>query len=55
MKKFSSRTRLFKVRHCKEFAAFKKYVLAPRQFSAVMQVYSIRNLGATYYAAPLDR
>ena len=44
MKEFTPRTSLFKVRHCKEFAAFKKYVLAPRQFAFVMQAYKIKNL-----------
>lgn len=47
-KPFTPRTRLYSIRHCKQFAPFKKYVIAPRQFATVMQVYSIKNLAWFY-------
>lgn len=47
-KQFTPRTRLYRIRHCKQFAPFKKYILAPRQFAALMQVYSIKNLARFY-------
>ena len=44
MKQFTPNTQLWRVRHCKEFAPFRRYILAPRQFAAAMQVYRIRDL-----------
>lgn len=42
--KFTLNSSLYSVRHCKQFAPFKKYIISPRAFAAVMQVYSIKNL-----------
>ena len=44
MKQFSPNSFIWSVRHCKEFRPFKKYVVCPRNFAAVMQVYKIKNL-----------
>lgn len=44
MKVFTPRTRLYRVRHCKQFKTFKKYILAPRRVAVVMQPYSIKRL-----------
>lgn len=48
MKQFTPSTRLYSIRHCKQFAPFKKYMIAPRKFAALMQVYSIKNLAWFY-------
>lgn len=44
MKDFTPDSRLYGVRHCKQFSDFKKYILCPRQFARVMQVYKIKHL-----------
>ena len=44
MDKFKPSSSLFRVVHCKEFAPFKKYIIAPRGFRIVMQVYQIKHL-----------
>lgn len=48
MKPFTPNTSLYRIRHCKEFASFKKYIIAPRQIAALMQVYAIKNLSWFY-------
>ena len=53
-KQFTPRTRLYSIRHCKQFAPFKKYVIAPRPYAALMQVYSIKNLAWFYPINVLD-
>ena len=45
---FTPNTSLFKVVHCKEFAPFKKYIINPRQYRFVMQVYKIKHLRLFY-------
>lgn len=44
MKDFTLNSNLWSVRHCKEFKPFKKYIVCPRRFASVMQVYKIKNL-----------
>ena len=41
---FGPNTRLYAIRHCRQFRNFRKYVLAPRQFAAFMQVYRLADL-----------
>lgn len=48
MKPFTPNSRVYRIRHCKQFAPFKKYVVAPRQIATLMQVYSIQNLSWFY-------
>lgn len=48
MKPFTPNSSVYRIRHCKQFASFKKYVVAPRQIATLMQVYSIKNLSWFY-------
>lgn len=52
MKTFTPDTFLWSIRHCKEFKSFKKYVICPRSFAVVMQVYKIKNLQWFYPLNP---
>ncbi|HBP52645.1 MAG TPA: hypothetical protein DEF02_01915 [Clostridiales bacterium] len=49
--KFSANSRLWSVRHCREFASFKKYVVNPRNIAFLMQVYRIKDIKIFY---PID-
>lgn len=44
MKRFTANTSLWTVVHCKQFKSFKKYIISPRQFRSVMQLYRIKHL-----------
>ncbi len=50
-KAFSKNSRLWSIRHCKEFASFKKYVVNPRRIAVLMQIYRIKDIGLFY---PID-
>lgn len=41
---FKPNTRMWKVAHCKEFKPFAKYLINPRKYAKVMQIYKIKHL-----------
>ena len=51
MKEFTPKSKISEIRNCKEFAPFKKYVVCPRQFAALMGPLTLGKL-TQYY--PLD-
>ena len=51
MKEFTPKSKISEIRNCKEFAPFKKYVVCPRQFAAMMDPLTLGKL-TQYY--PLD-
>lgn len=48
MDNFTPNSRLYSVRHCKQFADFKRYIIWPRRFARIMQVYKIKHLKKLY-------
>ena len=53
-KPFSPNTRLWDIRHAKEFKSFCKYILCPRDFQVIMQVYRLKDLTLFYPLNPED-
>lgn len=49
---FTAESRLFRITHCKEFAPFRKYMICPRRYRAVMQGYKIKHLQSFYRLDP---
>ena len=47
-KLFSPNTRLWAIRHAKEFKSFRKYILCPRDFQIAMQVYRLKDIACFY-------
>lgn len=48
MKRFTENSRLWSVRHCKEFKPFKKYVVNPRRIAVKIQLRKIKFLKTIY-------
>ncbi len=48
MKEITKNTRLYTIRHLKEFENFKDLIICPRQVRHVMQVYKLKTLGLFY-------
>lgn len=44
MKEFTANNSVWTIRNCKEFKSFKKYIICPRIFAPIMQVYKIKHL-----------
>ena len=44
MKEFTPQSKISEIRNCKEFAPFKKYVVCPRQFAAMMGPLTLEKL-----------
>ncbi len=53
-KDFTLNTRLWHVKHCKQFKPFKKYILAPRQRSGRMTLHKIGRLDRFYNIDPSE-
>lgn len=47
-KRFTANTPLWRIRHCRQFRDFRRYVICPRGLGAMMQVYKIKNLSWFY-------
>lgn len=51
---FTVNTRLRRVKHCRQFKPFKKYILAPREHSGRMTLYKIGQLNMFYNIDPAE-